>query len=395
MKILLYMLIVISFLDMFTQLPILSPYAVSLGAEPLMIGLIVGMYSLTNLFGNVMAGKWIDRYGAQGVIISGMVSTAVVLGMYWFVQTPVQLVMARFIHGFTAGLLVPSAFTLVAKAAEQGKQGRNMAVSGAAVGIAVVIGPALGGILKAKIGVHSVFLFMAVLMIVGALMAWFWLPRNRKKEDLELHSELEPVLESEQVATTERGLLPLFQNSYAVQSYLGAFALMFNMGVLSYMLPLKTEGLGLGEHAAGLMLSTFGIIAIFIFLLPTNRVFDRISSRTMMLAGMAIISAAVLSLSFFAHEKVLYLVMAIFGTGFALLFPSLNTIIAEHVPEVDRGKAFGLFYAFFSVGVVIGSFTVGAMALSPDGGFRLAAVFMMVMTLVIVGWGRFQRTSQP
>ncbi|WP_460291968.1 tRNA-dihydrouridine synthase, partial [Bacillus cereus] len=44
----------------------------------------------------------------------------------------------------------------------------------------------------------------------------------------------------------------------------------------------------------------------------------------------------------------------------------MNALLVENTTDDKRGKAFGLFYAFFSLGVVAGSFTVGAI-----GAFRL------------------------
>ncbi|MBP1153376.1 MFS transporter [Paenibacillus sp. PvR098] len=387
-KTILYILIIIAFIDMFSQLPIISPLAQSLGADPFMIGLAVGAYSLTNMIGNVLAGRWIDRYGARIVLVLGMAVTAALLGMYWFVRTPEQLVVARFAHGLAGGLLVPSAFTLVSGLAESGRQGKNMAISGAAVGFAAIVGPALGGILKAKAGVHTVFLTVAGLMALGALTAW-----------LVLYGKGEAAKPGEDSSmSTTQGWLHLFRSTPVLQSYLGAFTLMFAMGVLTYMLPLKADALVLREQAAGLLLSTFGVVAIGMFLLPTNRVFDRVPSLYTMLAGLVTIAAALLGLSLVDREGVLFAVMAVYGIGFALMFPSMNALLIRHVPEGDRGKAFGLFYAFYSIGVIAGSFTVGTLALSPDEGFRLAGVFLSFIAIglfIVVQTAARRRSNSP
>ncbi|MBF6633962.1 MAG: MFS transporter, partial [Planococcus sp. (in: Bacteria)] len=56
MRIFIYLIIFFAFFDLFAQLPIMSTYAVSLGASPFIAGLAVGMYSLSNTFGNVISG---------------------------------------------------------------------------------------------------------------------------------------------------------------------------------------------------------------------------------------------------------------------------------------------------------------------------------------------------
>ena len=45
-----------TFLDLFVQFPVVAPFARTLGAAPALVGLIVGVYSLTNLLGNLAAG---------------------------------------------------------------------------------------------------------------------------------------------------------------------------------------------------------------------------------------------------------------------------------------------------------------------------------------------------
>ncbi|GAA0137495.1 hypothetical protein YSY43_43360 [Paenibacillus sp. YSY-4.3] len=57
MKRLLYGIVMLCFMDLFIQLPVMGPFAKSLGAGSFVIGLAVGLYSLTNMFGNIAAGS--------------------------------------------------------------------------------------------------------------------------------------------------------------------------------------------------------------------------------------------------------------------------------------------------------------------------------------------------
>lgn len=74
-----YFIIMISFIDTFSQLPIISPYAQGLGATPLLIGMVVGIYSFSNIIGNLFAGFWIDRDGAKRVLSVGLGLTGLIL----------------------------------------------------------------------------------------------------------------------------------------------------------------------------------------------------------------------------------------------------------------------------------------------------------------------------
>lgn len=99
MKKLLYFIIVVSFIDTFIQLPIITPYAKSLGASNILTGAIVAVYSLTNMFGNILGGHWIDKYGRKRMLFIGMISVTVILLLYPLAATGTQLFIIRLLHG--------------------------------------------------------------------------------------------------------------------------------------------------------------------------------------------------------------------------------------------------------------------------------------------------------
>ncbi|HLR52600.1 MAG TPA: MFS transporter, partial [Candidatus Avamphibacillus sp.] len=109
----LYIIIIVSFLDTFIQLPIITPYALDLGASHLLAGSIVAVYSLTNMVGNIFGGHWIDRYGRKRMLFTGMLFAGIILLFYPLAQTGWQLFIIRFFHGLAGGVLIPAAFAYV------------------------------------------------------------------------------------------------------------------------------------------------------------------------------------------------------------------------------------------------------------------------------------------
>src|SRR5690625_5344788 len=109
----LYFIIIVSFLDTFIQLPIITPYALDLGASHLLTGAIVAIYSFTNMVGNIFGGHWIDQYGRKKMLYTGMLAVAAILLLYPIAQTGWQLFFIRFFHGLAGGILIPAAFACV------------------------------------------------------------------------------------------------------------------------------------------------------------------------------------------------------------------------------------------------------------------------------------------
>ena len=339
-----------AFLDTFSQLPIMSTFAQSLGGTPLIIGLVVGMYSFANMIGNIIAGAAVDKFGAKKILYISMGITSFIVLLYTVVQSGEQLLVVRFMHGFSDGFLIPAAFTFLSKQTNAKRQGKAMALSGAAVGTAAIVGPAFSGIMKATAGVEWVFITISILMALGTIVSLFFLPNNVSRKDT-----------SRTQMMNKEDMVELLKSEPLLQAYIGAFTLMFSQGIVTYMLPVKVEALALKASTTGMMLSVFGITAILFFLLPTNRIYDRFNRSKLMLIGIAVMAFALSLLGLFATKGMLFIVMMIYGIGFAILFPSINALLVENTTDDNRGKAFGLFYAFFSLGVVAGSFTVGAI----------------------------------
>ncbi|MBD8498095.1 MFS transporter [Paenibacillus arenosi] len=389
MKALMYILVIICFMDTFVQLPVVGPYALHLGASSFGAGLAIGMYSLTNMLGNIAAGRWIDRYGGKRVLLIGFILTSAILLLYSQVNNDTQLIAVRFLHGLAGGLLVPSVFTLISRHVPDERQGKSMALSGAAVGLAAIIGPATGGIMKAKLGFEAPFLTVAALLVLGVLLTIF-IPRTESEQSSKGENNDGNAGSQLQVEQPESSFRTLFAVRPVVQSYIAAFALMFGMGSLTYALPIKTDVLEFGGQASGMMMSTFGMVAIMVFMLPTNRLFDRVVPLKLIMLGGGIVIGSLLALSFTTNETMMYVTMAVYGIGYALLFPSMNTLLIRHVSQKDKGKAFGMFYAFFSLGVVGGTSGIGYLTNSYDTGLRIAGAVLAGLLILIFVVGKVQ-----
>lgn len=366
----LYFIIVVSFLDTFIQLPIITPYALDLGASHLLTGGIVAIYSLTNMVGNIFGGHWIDQYGRKKMLFTGMAAVAVILVFYPLAQTGWQLFFIRFLHGLAGGVLIPAAFAYVGDQSKKGTRGKSMALTGASIGAAAIVGPALGGAMAARSKADYVFLFVAVLFVISSVLI------------------LRYVKES--YAATDRGkfsfseFIPLLKHPLVIQASLAAFALMISNGTLAFALPLKVETMGMTSATTGMLLSIYGIVALIVFLTPINRMYDKFSPIILVVLGISFIGFVHIMLNFVSTFWIIVILMFIYGFGFAFVFPSMNRIVTDASTKVDRGKAYGIFYAFFSLGSVVGSFVSGATSDAFGLPFLSSAVTMLLIAGILL-----------
>jgi len=364
-----YILLIVAFIDMFSQLPVIAPFAASLGATPIVVGSVIAVYSFSNMLGNVLSGIWVDKFGSKRILASSMILAGVLVFFYTYVTNPTQLLAIRFFHGFAAGFIVPAAFAAIGRNDDSDSNGKKMSHSGAAIGIAAIIGPALGAIISSRIGIEWLFYSVSLAMVLVGLISLVLiksLPLTKK-------------------STTQENVGFSFIKNPAIQfSYVSIFLLLLMQGLLTYAMPLKVEELNLKQEMTGIYFSVFGIVAILFFVLPTNRIFDRFNNKRLMFTGLVFISLSILGLGLSTSSNEIFIAMIFYGIGFALLFPSTSTTIMKGTNSQNRGKAFGIYYACFSLGVISGAFLAGLLGTSATLIFTVGAAIVFVSSFLML-----------
>lgn len=338
------LLVMVTFLDLFAQLPTVAPYAKTGGATEVMIGLIVAAYSMSNLAGNLLAGQMLDKWGRKQALYIGLIGTGLALFAYTLGQSPGRLLIIRLFHGLTAGFLSPSVFTIIADLAPPQGRTRVMGIAGAFIGIAAIIGPAGAGILRARWGFNAVFLSVSVLMFLTMVITFFLMPRLLSRIRL-------PV--SPRTPFPMRRLLP---------PCLAVFFLMSTLGILTAHLPLYLEAAGYERAVPGVMLSIFSLAAVVLMASPFGKLSDRWGRTRTLVVGLVGTGIALLILSMSPLIAVISFAMVLYGLSYGLIFPASSAAVADAAAAGQRGRAFAFFYATFSLGVVAGAITSGLVA---------------------------------
>ena len=73
--------------------------------------------------------------------------------------------------------------------------------------------------------------------------------------------------------------------------------------------------------------------------------------------------------------------MAVFGFGYGIVFPSAAALVIGATGADRRGMAFGVFYAVYSLGVVVGASGSGALG---DLEGRIVGLPFLVAAAVVI-----------
>lgn len=109
-----------------------------------------------------------DRLGRKPMLIRSMVGGAITVGLMFLAQSPIQLVILRFLQGATSGT-VAAATALVAAETPRPRVGWALGVLTSAVALGGAIGPVVGGLAGSIVGLRLVFLGGGILLLASLI----------------------------------------------------------------------------------------------------------------------------------------------------------------------------------------------------------------------------------
>ena len=361
----------LGFLDTHLLIPVMALYASELGASIGIIGLLIGLYSLTNTPANILFGRLIDRIGYKVPLIAGLIGDALSMFLYSVTRLPIHLAMVRVLHGTTGALIGPATMSIIADYSGGTQKGRAMSFYGMALAAATLVGYGLSGALASRLGYKAVFFFGAAMLVIGVMLS-LWLPSGRR--------------DSSSTKTSPGGFekaKDLIRKKGLTVAYGSIFAQYFTFGGVVTLLPLYVKNLGMGAFHVGMLLAIFAIMFI-ILQFPSGAFSDRVGRLIPTALGLSLSIVSLIVLPSVAVFPLLAVAMALYGTAYGILFPSISALIADHTAPEERGLATGIFHALLTAGVAVGAPVmgwVGGMV-----GVKLGLILtpaIMVLALVI------------
>ena len=152
---------------LFSLLPVISIYASNLdGATPILIGLSVGAYGLTQALLQIPFGFFSDKIGRKPVIFFGLIIFIFGSLISFYSETIIGLILGRLLQG--AGAISATLSALLTDVTRDSVRTKSMAIFGVGIGASFLLSLMLGPIISSHFGVRSLFIiavFMSTLSI--------------------------------------------------------------------------------------------------------------------------------------------------------------------------------------------------------------------------------------
>ena len=155
-----------------------------LGASTSRLQWVVDAYNLVFAAFLLSAGSLSDRLGRRRMLIAGMAvfGTASLIGAA--ATSSGELIAARAVMGLGAALAFPATLSLITNVfPERDERARAIGLWGAIAGVAIAVGPIVGGWLLSQFSWPSIFIAMAPVAYAGIGCAIAFLPNTPGEAD--------------------------------------------------------------------------------------------------------------------------------------------------------------------------------------------------------------------
>jgi len=120
-----------------------------------------------------------DRYGRRAVLLIGLVLFGLSSLASAYAQDPGQLIVARALMGIGGAAVLPATLSIISAVFDPRERGKAIGVWAGSVGLAVAIGPLVGGALLERFWWGSVFLINVPIVLAGIVAIVALVPESR------------------------------------------------------------------------------------------------------------------------------------------------------------------------------------------------------------------------
>ncbi len=371
-------LIAVNQLGFGAVIPVLPLYAQSFGVPQVAIGATIAVYGLARFLLAVPTGQVADRLGRRNALAIGGALSA--LGNLWsaLAGSYAELVLARFVSGAGAGVVLTAGLIVLADITRASTRGRTLSIYQGVFLFAVGIGPLPGGYLAERFGLEAPFLVYGVASAIVAAIAWFGVAETRAMADTERG-------ESTAVLPFRRQLLTLARNAgfllVCLMSLTGAAA---RTGALFSIVPvIARDRLGLDPSDIGFGLALGSVIGLAVTY-PAGALVDRYGRKAVIVPTTLLTSVSMLCFSLAPEYAWFLLACAIWGGASAASAAAPSAYAADSAPPGLNAAAMSSYRTISDIGYVVGPILLGWLgdAAGLDAPLWTSAAALLLVTML-------------
>lgn len=360
----------------------------TLGAAAKVSGWLLVTYAAAQFVCAPILGALSDRYGRRPVLLVSLLGFSLDYFIMYLSPTLAFLFVARFLSGLF-GATYAAANAAIVDISEPQDRAALFGLSGAAVGLGFICGPAIGG-LVGEANPRLPFLLAGVLTFAVFVFGWFAFPETRSSEATRAFSWSRAHPMGSLFAIARRpGVIMMIAGLFLVQ--------LANQSYASIWAFYTKAVAGWTPFAIGLSVTVYGAVMVIVQGGLAGPVIRRTGERSALLGGVVVglVSYSILALA--GSGAAIYAGVLIGGlSGF--VFPAVQSLMTRATPADAQGELQGAVTASYSLAAIFGPILM-TQAFStftdPTGPDFPGAPFLIAVGLIFLSLFVFWSSARP
>ncbi|NYF25266.1 MFS family permease [Sporosarcina sp. JAI121] len=324
-------------------------------------GLLMSVFLISAIIVRPFTGKLLDIAGKRKMLWISLILYLICTVLYYFIQPFTGLLVLRFVQGIWFSIITTAGVSITADIVPTARRGAGLGYFAMSTNLAVVLGPLIALYIIQSYSFDVLFIVMSILMVIGVLSslsapAGIVLEKNNEKSKLSIGDLF------------EKGAMPV--------------AILASLIALSYASVLSYLSIYAQEKGFLALASTFFLVFAAVMLVTrpfTGRLFDEKGPQYVVIPGFIFFAIGLILLANMDSALSFLVAGGLVGFGYGALVPSFQALAVQSTKHERSGYATATFFTFFDLGLAIGSYMLGLIAIH----YGYQSVYLVSGALVV------------
>jgi DHA1 family tetracycline resistance protein-like MFS transporter len=366
-------------------IPLVGIYGKHYGASFFELAILGSIYSLMQFFFSPIWGRMSDRVGRRPILLMSLLGSTLSYFLFAFASNLYIIILSRALAGiFAANISTAQAY--IADVTEKKDRAKGMGLIGAAFGIGFTLGPPIGGISAAKMGLWAPGVIAGTFCGLNLILAFF-----RLKESLP--EEVRQKTLASRTATSAIGVrhaqwqtfLRVFRDKPLFLPIVSTFVATFAFSNLEQVFSLFIQNkfnleTSTAGYKTGLILMWSGILGAIVQGGLIRKLVPKYGEVKLAVTGFFIQGVAMILFAYSPTYTSFFFTAVPLALGSGLINPTLASLVSKRALADEQGAVIGLKEGMSSLARIFGPFCgLLAFGLSPKLPFYIAAFSIVIL----------------
>lgn len=356
---------------------IMPMFLLSLGATKTSLALIEGIAESTASIFKVLSGFWSDKVGRnKPFMLVGYAFSAIILPLYAFVVSPMQVLVIRFAERVGKGIRTAPRDSLIAGSVTNGETGKSFGLQKAMDNSGAIFGPLVAfGLLIFFPGNYRLILLLAGIPALLALFVIAFGIKEVRKNKSELFTKFH------------------FSDFTPRFYFFLLIVFVFTMGnSTDALLMVKANELGVKVALIPLVYLVSSVVSV-VMAVPLGILSDRLGKEKVLIGGFLIYTIVYFGFGIASGIGTIVALFALYGLYSAATDGIQKAFIADMVDENKKGTAMGIYNALLGITLLPASLVAGLLYDKVDSHlpFYFGAVMAFLAAVLMIFFIAFNK----